>query len=555
MRVKIPIMIQDPELSAYEGMPGEEDVIVEDDFFLDGPITRKVAVIDFDPETGALAGLATFRPPSGRGPGGYDVADPGAFQQVSLFGTVMRTIAMFERKHNLGRAVRWAFPGEQLLVVPRAGEWANAYYERASHSLQFFSFSHRGSRIHTSLSRDIVTHETGHAVLDAVVPDLYHSITPQSLALHEAIADLTAVVMAFESRKLRDTVLAQTKGSIAHSTAFNTIAEEFGAALHDGRPLRDLNNDAGLRSGGGIVEVPANEPHALSQVMSGALYRVMLGLHHALTARYRRDSGALAAASRALGIGARRFARFVFRALDYLPPGEVSFADYGRAILSADQASHPDSPAERDALVEEFVRRGIVADPARLDVEVNREARAFKAVDRRRLITSDWAAHEFVNDHRSLFGVPDGVAFELRPRLDSTKAYFHRDGERTVRELIFKVSWQVSEPAGLGSRFPRQRDLTMGSTLAIDWDQPLLRARLVNRPSAEQRDARDRFLRRLLDDEMLIPGPRPDPTVPGSLPPRHGAAYIETAADHMRVTGSAATLHIAGRFAPELADS
>lgn len=69
--------------------------------------------------------------------------------------------------------IRWAgrLPGgPQLLVVPRAGEWANAFYERESRSLQFFYFSPSGEsrRIYTSHSQDIVAHETAHAILDGI---------------------------------------------------------------------------------------------------------------------------------------------------------------------------------------------------------------------------------------------------------------------------------------------------------------------------------------------------------------------------------------------------
>ena len=63
----------------------------------------------------------------------------------------------------------------------------------------------------------------------------------------------------------------------------------------------------------------------------------------------------------------------IFRALDYLPPGEASFADYGRAILASDQASYPDDDQERRWITEEFVRRHIV--PAASVLAVSRDFR------------------------------------------------------------------------------------------------------------------------------------------------------------------------------------
>ena len=76
---------------------------------------------------------------------GRYVADGDATSAASIainaFGTVFQTVRMFEGPDALGRQVDWAFGSEQLLVVPRAGEWANAFYERATRSLQFFSFA------------------------------------------------------------------------------------------------------------------------------------------------------------------------------------------------------------------------------------------------------------------------------------------------------------------------------------------------------------------------------------------------------------------------------
>ena len=123
---------------------------------------------------------------------------------------------------------------------PRAGVWANAFYDRRTRSLQFFWFDSDEGRIFTALSRDIVAHECGHALLDAVVPSLFDSLTPQSIAIHEAVADLVAVLMALQSEALRRQVLKDGQFSISGPNAINRIAEQFGMA----KP----SADAGRRS-------------------------------------------------------------------------------------------------------------------------------------------------------------------------------------------------------------------------------------------------------------------------------------------------------------------
>jgi hypothetical protein len=136
----IPMMVDDPKFSES----GLADALIErrefqEDYFLDGPVTRRIAALDFDEKTGALVPGVPYEQPQGRAKEGrYKLApdpkrpDPTtrAFNQVSAFATVFRTIMMYEDLDVLGREVRWAFDAPQLLIVPRAGQMENAYYQQ-----------------------------------------------------------------------------------------------------------------------------------------------------------------------------------------------------------------------------------------------------------------------------------------------------------------------------------------------------------------------------------------------------------------------------------------
>ena len=557
MKVKLPLIVQDQAASASKGMrPVESFTVDRDEVFLDGPVSSRLAVIDLDPKTNRLRRGARFRPPVDGQPGTYAVAneldfESHDFMQVSVFATVLRTMEMFEEADTLGRELEWAFGAPQLLIVPRAGEWANAFYERESHSLQFFHFASKSNQnklttVYTSLSHDIVAHETGHAILDGIARDLYSSITPQSLALHEAIADLTALVMSFRSRTVRETVLRQTNGSIADSTAFTRLAEEFGAALDPERRqfyLRNLLNDRKL----GDRDVDETDPHDLSEVLTGALYSVMVKLHEEQKRRLAEAPGTTEyeVSGKALFIAAEQFQRMVFRALDYLPPGEISFADYGRAIIASDQAAHPDSGQGRAWIREEFVRRGIVPHAEALDVPSPREEPALEQFDLQTLIESDWAAYDFANRQRELLGIPAEIPFEVRPRLKTRKREYHRDGPVDVVECLFKVAWRESEPNPGGRWFTDERQITGGTTLAIEWGEPprLVRMSLTTR-LPDQHAARDRLLLRLDDEGVLMPA-RQATAYDGR--PLRSAVRTELAGGSMRIQGTARTLHVAPR--------
>ena len=517
MKVRIPVFVKDPVVSALEGVDRTELITVEDrDIFLDGPVSTRVAILDFD-ESGALRPGARFVPAkTARGFGSYAVttgtraASERRMAPVSVFGVVHKTIKMFEEPDALGRRVDWAFDSPQLLVVPFAGDQANAFYERSSQSLQFFSFIGPDDKpVHTCYSQDIVAHETGHAILDGIAPDLYDATTPQALAMHESIADVVAVIAAFRSRTLRDRVLAQNDGDISDSSAFSGLAGQFSEAQLEGKDyLRNLNNDLAIEPG--LVE-----PHDLSEVLSGALYGVMMKLYDGL-----RGAGPAAdpddpepSAGKALYMATERYKRFVIRGLDYLPPGDASFADLGRAMVAADLASYPDRAdgAQRNWLAEEFVTRRIVKSRTALNPKLKLASAATAAIaglDLDALVTSDYYAYEFVRANRELFRVPDATSFEVRKRLDVTKREWHRgDQELDRRECLVKVAWTEHEDNDVRPGIARRRTFRRGTTLAIDWETHAVRGLLTTENSPAAKKSRSALIRLLLDhDELAIAG-------------------------------------------------
>lgn len=584
MKTRIETVIKDLTTSRDLDLPKpyERFESTEEDFFLDGPVSRRVAVIDFDPVSGTLTPPVPFCPPEkGRTLGCYRVADPNDVRaldmiKVSVFGTVLKTMKMYEEPDNLGRRLTWAFDAPQLLVVPRAGRWENAYYERESRSLQFFYFpsSKRPDvTVYTALSHDIVAHETGHAILDGIAPDLYNAVSPQALAMHEAIADITALLMAFRLRDLRTAVLNQSGGSIEDTSAFSGIGEEFATEKDSagrGLYLRDLRNDKSLQPNAGKNLLTTLEPHALSEVLSGALYAVLRKMYAAEWKKVQKRAPGkepVESSGLALFTASERFKRMVLRALDYLPPGEASFADLGRAIVASDEASYPDArdADERSWFRAECVKRGFVATDAELDVGLPaRDRKALEAsiqkIDLGTLVASDWVAYEFANRNRRWLHIPAGVSFHIPPRLDVTKLYYRRDDASEpdeagktykkvgVRECILKVRWDEQEPSGLGPGRPASRRVTAGTMLAIDWDSKTIRARLTSDASDGRRRDRDRYLRALDDADLLrfdgeALGPDGSP-LPSFVP-------AEALDGVMAVRGTGRLLHVAPYAAEE----
>ncbi len=306
----------------------------------------------------------------------------------------------------------------QLLVVPRAGWMENAYYERDSRSLQFFSFEVDGKTIHTSLSRDIVAHETAHALIDGIDPDLYDALDPQSLALHEGIADLTAMLLAFDSGPLRRAILDETEGRIDKSNAFSSIGEQFGDAIAEGAQA-------------GLPPQPSRRQAAVDPEQGGSrAARPQPGHHRRPVRADDRDARALQGAVRGRAVRRRRVQGLWPRPLRR------------REAVPADRAPRARLPAARRGHVRRLrasdprCGRGLARDPhgtrscagnsssggssaTTLDPggPDQLDNAAVERADLQGLVDSDWVAYKFADDNRDLLGIPDEAEFEVLQRV------------------------------------------------------------------------------------------------------------------------------------------
>jgi hypothetical protein len=314
--ITIPIIVQDPRKT-----PNPVNVTVRGPL-LAGPIGERLAVFDYNVDRDVVFPPATPKK-DGSFPE-YDLNDM-RFHQLNTYAIAARAIELVELE--LGRPLRWGFEGSRLLVVPHAGILENAFYSAESHSLQFYSFMGNGRRrrpYHSALAHDIVAHETGHAVLDAVRPRYYEPFEPETSALHEAVGDLCAVFAALSHQVIRRRVA----GSLDQLNLLSEIAEGFEeAGAHGWGSIRSL-----------VDATPSDwkntiEPHDLSLKLSSTIYLALRKLHQTLMRRGEPRLSALHTARTVIQ-------RMAVRALDFLPPADCTIAEYGEALLAADRSVH-----------------------------------------------------------------------------------------------------------------------------------------------------------------------------------------------------------------------
>ena len=103
--------------------------------------------------------------------------------------------------------------------------------------------------------------------------------------------------------------------------------------------------------------------------------------------------------------------------------------------------------------------------------EVAQLNEALAALDLRTWRESDWVAYEFANRNRAALGIPPTIPFAVRPRLDVTKVYYRPEGKaKAARVHPEGLLGSRRKHNPLGKPFPAQRQITVGATLAIDWE-------------------------------------------------------------------------------------
>jgi hypothetical protein len=292
------------------------------------------------------------------------VPDTDAFDAVHTFTIVRMTLTMYQRAlatAGTPALLPWhwnsATNTDPVSVFPHGlPDVQNAFYSRNAKSLKFGDFVPPGgsARVYTCRSFDVVSHETGHAILDGLKPLWIGAPgSPQTGGLHESFGDLTAIFLALSQLDQVEAVIAQTKANLHDKTFLSDLAEQFGQTAL-GRPdgLRNADNDLKLSETG-------TEVHAISQVFTGAVYDILADIF----AFERRP--ALADDAFVLYEVGQYVRGLVLRALIAAPDAAATFADVANQML--DLAYADGKPVQyRNSIRNRFAVREVIVSPTPL---------------------------------------------------------------------------------------------------------------------------------------------------------------------------------------------
>lgn len=383
---ELTIVAQDPLMTYPAGHPKAGRIVtarirVPAETLSPGPRGYRVHCIDFDATTNTYYNTDVPKETDDRfdDPSDETILGDPSFHCQNAYALVMHTLARFE--FALGRRVSWGFYGHQLKVAPHAFAEANAFYSEEDHSLLFGYFFPEGREkpVFTSLSHDVVVHETTHALLDGLRTRYTDPSSADQAAFHEGFSDIIALLSVFSLREVPELLITRPElqinkiegGLIPTSlltpenlrTGIGGLAEEVGKGLLGVR-ANALRESLALDPEKTNVNDPEfDEPHRRGEVFVAAMMNAFIEL-------WSREIGRIGARwsdkvdrSKVVEEGARLadvMLTSAIRALDYSPPVDLTFSDYLSAFLTADlEIRHDDRLGLREIVRKSFKSYGI----------------------------------------------------------------------------------------------------------------------------------------------------------------------------------------------------
>lgn len=209
-------------------------------------------------------------------------------QAANCFTSIVNTINYVNSISSM-LVPKW--PGTSCLqVFPRAGVDLNAYYDRSSLKFFYYNDARIGGSFFTCDSSDIVTHELGHAILDAYRPQTWSAMSLEVASMHEAFADLIAILHSLIYDEVLQLVIQETGADLRKENVVSRLAEQFGQILYkisgpnSGRlpnALRSAINDFKYVNPSSLpLEAPndglAQECHSFGRIFLGAFYDLLV---------------------------------------------------------------------------------------------------------------------------------------------------------------------------------------------------------------------------------------------------------------------------------------
>lgn len=261
---------------------------------------------------------------------------------ANAFAAVNKAVAIFEKAY--GAPVQWATQRSQLEVTADAGQQLNAYYSRWEGGLFFFHSPDAQTKetVYSAGSGEVVVHEAGHAILDAIRPGYFEAWSPDAGAFHEAFGDILALLVSLKDERVLDRVVEQTQGDLKRPNLAAALGEQLGRAINHGAGKDVTGGDYTRNAINSLVWQDPNtlpdsaphdqlssEVHSYSRLWTAAFYDVLCGICQTKQAEGMDARSALAeTANEGLAMLARQ--------MKAAPEGNFTYRDMANALLQSE---------------------------------------------------------------------------------------------------------------------------------------------------------------------------------------------------------------------------
>jgi hypothetical protein len=488
IRARAKIYLKDPLITKQTGLLNDYVVVGSDTSIREGPTSARFIVVDYDATADTVALPASYKRKTinwikeKREVLLEFKASPKTRQaaQINAWATAVDTLQFFQQEQVLGREIQWGFEGSRLRILPHAVYEANAFYSRKTMALHFGYFrgkSKDGDEIRTSLSHDIVAHETSHAILDGIRPNYMRSMDPDTLSFHEYIGDLGAMLSLFRNREGLAEIIRLGGNKQRFLDFVTDLAPQVAEGLYgpaDRSFLRSAKNSKRYEEVNNSEEI-----HLRSQVLSGFAFDLLNAIYNT-DVKNKWKSVALKGMTdnekmlELLARAARTVGCMLLAPLDYLPPDSISFPEYTAIVLALDTRAYPDDFYKYRLQAEALMKkRGIYPsekDQGRYlpDYVLQRFERYLIERNINMIRSSRVGAYRFMDANRKLFRIPPDKDFRVAGVATNQRetGIRHKPPPLTFIQYVWDEYLPVPKQQG-GSTID-EMVFYLGGTLAID---------------------------------------------------------------------------------------
>lgn len=360
------VIAQDPSVRDADGKILMSRINIPQEALAPGPIGYRVQVVDYDTTAERFHGSHSLPSrfddePQTWKEGKHSILSDYRFHAQNVYALVMKTLARFE--YALGRRIGWSFRTHQLKIAPHGMLDANAFYAPEAEGLVFGYFPGlSGKTVYTCLSHDVVVHETGHAMIDALRERYLDPSSPDQAAFHEGLADVIALLSVFAQKELIRELLRRGRkktrdiaSDMIHASDVSMDALKqhaiFGLAEEMGQEMEGVRGSALRRSAMLPVDPTLKdsaeflEPHRRGELLVAAVLHSFIAawaerIKCGLTPHENQIYSLARVAEEGADIADVLVTMWI-RALDYMPPVHLEFGDALSAALTGDSEARP----------------------------------------------------------------------------------------------------------------------------------------------------------------------------------------------------------------------